>query len=200
MELNEFQILQRQTGAGDHGVTISRTSVSTRTTEVGTAITSGGQNSLVSTEAVEGSILHVQGDDANTFAVLHNEVKSKIFNEEVSVVFERLSVERVEDGVSRSICSSSATVSLTALAVLEGLTTKRPLVDFAVDSTRERDTEMLQLMSLVSNVREHASSGTDLNYGGRRLTTHVVDSILITKPVRTFDLNSKKLGELVKEA
>lgn len=145
MKLNELQILQWQTGTGDHGVTISRTGVCTRTTEVGAAITSGSQNSLVSTEAVEGSVLHVQGDDANAFAILHDEVKSKIFNEEVSIVFERLSVERVQDGVSRSVCSSSATVSLTALAVLEGLATKRPLVDFAICSTRERDTEMLQL-------------------------------------------------------
>ena len=117
----------------------------TRTAEVGTAITPGSQNSLVSTEAVEGSILHVQGDDANTFAILHDEVKSKIFNEEVSIVSERLSVECVQDGMSRSVRSSSATVSLTALAVLERLATKRPLVDFAVNSAREGNTEMLQL-------------------------------------------------------
>lgn len=116
-----------------------------RTAEVGTTITSGSQNSLVSTETVEGSVLHVQGDDANTFAILHDEVKSKIFNEEVSIVSERLSVESVQDGMSRSVRSSSATVSLTALAVLEGLATKRPLIDFAVNSARERDTEMLQL-------------------------------------------------------
>ena len=94
---------------------------------------------------MEGSVLHVQGDDANTFAILHDEVKSKIFNEEVSIVSERLSVESVQDGMSRSVRSSSATVSLTALAVLEGLATKRPLIDFAVNSARERDTEMLQL-------------------------------------------------------
>ena len=44
-----------------------------------------------------------------------------------------------------SVCSGSTTVGLTALAILERLATKRPLVDLAVTSPRERYAKVLQL-------------------------------------------------------
>ena len=47
--------------------------------------------------------------------------------------------------MSCPISSSSATVGLTALAILERLTTKRPLVNLSFNSPRKRYTEMLQL-------------------------------------------------------
>ena len=117
----------------------------TRAAEVSTTITPGGQNSLVSTETVEGSVFHVQGNDTDTFTVLHDEVEGKVFNEEVGIMLKRLSVECVQNGVSCSVCCSSATVGLAAFSKLEGLATKRPLVDLAITSTRERHAEVLQL-------------------------------------------------------
>ena len=168
-------------------------------TEVSTTITSGGQNGLVSTETVEGPIFHIQSDDTNTFSVLHDEVEGKVFNEEVGVVPERLPVECMQDGMPRSVRSSSTTVSLTALPKLEGLTTERPLVDLAINSTREWHTKVFQLHDLISYVERHANPTTDLNDSIRGLTTHVVDSVLVTKPVRTFDLFSSELVEFMKE-
>ena len=88
MELNELQILQWQTSSGDHGVTIARAGVCTRATEVSASIASSSQDSLVSTETVEGTVLHIQGDDANALSALHDEVEGEVFDEEVCVVLE----------------------------------------------------------------------------------------------------------------
>jgi len=38
------------------------------------------------TETVKSSILHVEGNDTNTLSVLHDEIKSEVFDEEVGVV------------------------------------------------------------------------------------------------------------------
>jgi len=54
-------------------------------------------------------------------------------------------------------------------------------------------------MPLVSGVQKHINTKTDLNDSVRRLTTHIVDSVLITEPVRTFDLYSRELDKFVKE-
>ena len=101
--------------------------------------------------------------------------------------------------MSCSVCCSSATVGLTALSVLERLTAERPLVDFSVSSTREWDTEVFQLNITYKRCSKYTNLRADLNYSVRRLTTHVMDSVLITKPVRTFDLFSRALGKLLKE-
>jgi len=80
---------------------------------------------------VESSILHVESDNTNALAVLHDQVEGEVFNEEVGVVAERLAVEGVENGVASSVSGGSAAVGLSSLAVLERLTTERTLVDFA---------------------------------------------------------------------
>ena len=90
--------------------------------------------------------------------------------------------------MSCSVCCSSAAVSLTTLSVFERLAAKRPLVDLAVDSTREWYTKVLQLHIPNKRRTGATNSTTDLDDRGRGFTTHVVDSVLITKPVGTFDL------------
>jgi hypothetical protein len=86
VELNEFQILQWETSSDDHGVSVTGTGVGTGTTEVCSTVTTGGQDSLVRPESVKGSILHVQGENTNTFTILHQQVEGKVLNEEVGVV------------------------------------------------------------------------------------------------------------------
>ena len=145
MELNEFKILQRKTSTGDHSVTITSTCVCTRAREVSTSITTGGKNGLVCPETVKGTILHVQRNNTNTLSILHDEVESEVFDEEVRVVSERLAVECVQDGVAGTVSDGGAAIGLAALAILERLPTESMLVDLALLGSRERNTEMFKL-------------------------------------------------------
>lgn len=132
VELHELKILQGQAGTRNHRVTVTRASVRTRAAEVRSPVTTGGQDSLVCTEAVEGAILHVQRDDTNAFAVLHDEIECEVLDEEVGVVPEGLAVERVEESVPGTIRRRCAAVGLATLAVLQRLTAESTLVDLAL--------------------------------------------------------------------
>ena len=132
MELDELQILQRKTSTSNHSVTVTRASVCTRAAEVGTSVTTSCQNGLVGTEAVEGTVLHVQSNDTDTLAVLHDEIKREVFDEEVGVMAERLAVESVEERVTGTVRRRGAAVCLAALAELERLATECTLVDLAL--------------------------------------------------------------------
>lgn len=146
MELHELQILEGQTGTGDHGITVTRAGVRTCAAEVRTPITTSREDGLVCPEAVERAVLHIQCDDADTLAVLHDQVEREVFNEEVRVVAEGLAVEGVEKGMSGTVRRGSAAVRLATLAELERLTTERTLVDLALIRPREWYTEVLELV------------------------------------------------------
>jgi len=132
MELNELQILERETGTGNHGVTVTSASVSRCAGEVGASVSSGGKDGLMGAEAVEGTILHVQGENTTALTVLHDQIQGKVLDEEVGVVAKRLAVEGVEDGVTGTISDGSAAVSLTTFTELQTLTTEGTLVDLAL--------------------------------------------------------------------
>lgn len=166
VELDEFQILERQTGTCDHGHTVTSASVCASSAEVSLAVTTGGQDSLVRAEAMDRTVLHVERDDTDAFAILHDQVKRKVLDEEVGVVAERLTVQSVKHGVSSSVGGGGATVGLATLAVVERLTAEGTLVDLAVLGTGEGKTEVLELDD---------SAGS--------LTTHVVNSVLVTQPI-----------------
>lgn len=154
----------------------------TGTREVGSTVTTGGQDGLVTPESVQCSVLHVERDDTDTFAILHEKVEGKVFNEEVGVVSEGLTVKGVEDGVTGSIGSGGASIGLSTLSELEGLTTESSLVDLALLGSGEWDTEVLELRStcqLLASL-EMEVRVAHLNDGARCLPTHVVDSILVT--------------------
>jgi hypothetical protein len=72
----------------------------------------------VCAESVKSAILLVVGKDTLAFSIFHNQIKSKVLDEVVCVVSQRLTVERVEEGMSSSIGSSAAPVCLPALSVL----------------------------------------------------------------------------------
>ena len=145
VELDEFQVLERESGTSDHGVSITRASMRARAAEVGASVAAGGENGLVRSEAMKRAVLHVQCHDTDALAALHNEIEGEVLDEEVGVVAERLAIERVEESVSGTISGSSAAVGLATLAVLEGLTTKSALVDLAFLSTGEWHTIVLEL-------------------------------------------------------
>lgn len=83
------------------------------------------------TESVQRAILHVHRNHTDALAILHEQVEGKVLDEKVGVVTQRLTVQGVQDGVTGTIGSGGASVSLTALAVLERLSTKGTLVDLA---------------------------------------------------------------------
>lgn len=121
-------------------------------------------------ESVESTVFHVESNDTDTFSIFHDQVNGKVFDEEVGVVSQRLSVEGVQHGVSSSVSGGSTSVGLSTLSVVERLTTEGSLVDLSLLCSGKGKTEMLEL-----------------NDGSRSLSTHVVDSILVSQPVGTLD-------------
>jgi hypothetical protein len=94
---------------------------------------------------MQGSVLHVQSDHTDTLAVLHEQVERKVFDEEVGVVSEGLTVQGVQDGVTGSVSGGGTSVCLSTLSILERLSTESPLVDLSFLGSRERNTVVLEL-------------------------------------------------------
>ena len=132
MELHELEVLQRETGTGDHGVTVTRASVCARAAEVRAPVPARREHGLVRAEAVERAVLGAQRDHAHALALVHDEVERKVLDEEVGVVTEGLAVESVEEGMASTVGRGGAAVGLATLAELERLTTECTLVDFAL--------------------------------------------------------------------
>ena len=132
VELDEFQVLERESGTSDHGVSITRASVRARAAEVGTSIAARSEHGLVRAEAVQRAVLHVQCHHTDALAALHDEVQSEVLDEEVGVVTEGLAVECVEECVAGTVRRRGTTVRLTALAKLQRLSTESALVDLAL--------------------------------------------------------------------
>lgn len=148
VELDEFEILQGQTCTSDHSVTITSASVCTCTAEISATVTTGRKNGLVGTETVKSAVFHVESNNADTLAVLHNQVEREVLNEEVGVVPKRLAIKRVEKSMTGSVSGGSTSVCLTTLSIFERLATECTLVDLALLSSRERNTEVLELSRL----------------------------------------------------
>ena len=103
-----------------------------RAREVRATVATSREHSLMRAEAVKGTVLHVERDNTDALAILHNQVQGKVLDEEVGVVTEGLAVEGVEEGVAGTVGRGGAAVGLATLAELERLTTKRTLVDLAL--------------------------------------------------------------------
>jgi hypothetical protein len=188
VELNELKILVGETGTGNHGHTVTGTGVGRCAREVGSAVSTSSENSVVGKESVQGAVLLVVGEDTAALTILHNQVEGEVLDEVVGLVSERLSVESVKKGVAGSVSSSAASVSLSTLSVLLGLTTESSLVTDEIVSSRcvggfqSPDSHLAILSS-----REGAAVVLKLDNGSRSLSGHVVNSILVTQPIGTLD-------------
>ena len=148
-------------------------------------------------EAVKGAVFQAKGHDSDTLTLVHDQIKSKVLHKEGSVVLQGLSVESVQKGMAGSVGSGSTAICLCTyvawtrfrekttttvttpkkgektegqtLSVVEALSSKRTLVDLTLLGPRERDTVVLQL-----------------NDGPRCLSAHVVNSVLISEPIRSL--------------
>uniref|UniRef100_A0A2M4B0P9 Putative secreted protein n=1 Tax=Anopheles triannulatus TaxID=58253 RepID=A0A2M4B0P9_9DIPT len=169
VELHKLQILRRKSGARDHRRTIAGTGVGRGAGEVRPSVATGRQHRVLRPEPVNATVLEVHRDHPDTLAILHQQVHGKVFDEVVTVVAQRLAVQRVQQRVSGTIGYAAAPMCLATLAVLQTLATERPLVDLAIGRTRERHAVVFQL-----------------DHGLRGLARHVVDRVLIAQPIRTL--------------
>ena len=74
VELDELGVLLGNPSSQGHGIPITSARVSRCTREVGSTITSRCQDSVVTSEAVERAVFHVDGHYAYAAVVLHDEV------------------------------------------------------------------------------------------------------------------------------
>ncbi|KAH3659027.1 hypothetical protein OGATHE_006753 [Ogataea polymorpha] len=169
VELHKLQILQWQASSADHGVSITSTGVSRGTREVGSTISTSGNDCVVSLESVQSTVLLVVSNASHTSSVVHQQVHGKELDEVVGVVSERLTVQCVQQCMSGSVRNGTGSVSLSSLTKLLGLTTKSSLIDLSLLVSGEGQTVVFKL-----NNRVWSLSG------------HVVDSVLVTKPIGTF--------------
>ncbi len=79
--MHKLKVLERQARSRNHGVAVARASVRAGGGEVGAPIASRSQDGLVGLEAMQGAVLHAQGQDATAGAVLvHDEVQGKVLD------------------------------------------------------------------------------------------------------------------------
>jgi len=169
MELDKLGVFEWESSPSDHTAAITSACVSTSAREVGSAVATSGHNSLVSSHSVDSAIGHVVGHDSTALSTFHEQVHGKVFHEEDAVVSKSTTEKRVKHGVTGTVSHSSASVGLTALSEVGRLASKGSLVDLTLASSAERHTV-----------------GLELENSGGGLSGHVLDGILITKPVRSL--------------
>lgn len=166
MELNEFRILKGKTSSNGQTTTITGASVGRCARLVSASVTSSGENGLISSHSVDGTIGHVVSHDTSALSVLHNKVKCKVLNEEDAVVTECPTEEGVKHRVSSPVSDGAAAIGLATLTPVSRLTSKGSLINFAILSPAERHAIRLELKNCIGC-----------------LLCHVVNSVLVTKPV-----------------
>ena len=91
MELDKFHVLVRKTSPGHHSGSVTGASVSGGGAKVGLSVSAAGQDGVLGPEPVDGAVLQAHGDDTHAFALLHQEIESKVFNKVVTVISEKTS-------------------------------------------------------------------------------------------------------------
>lgn len=170
MELDELRILDREASSGNHATTITSAGVSGGAREVSSTIATGSDDSVVGLHPVDGTVSHVVAHDTAALTALHDKVESEVLDEEDAVVAESSTEQSMEHAMASSVSDGAASVGLTTLAEVLRLTTESSLIDFAVLGSREG----------------HAV-GLELEDGLGRLTSHILDGVLITEPVTTLN-------------
>ena len=170
VELHELRVLQRDARTHAHCVAVSRACVGAGGREVRAAIATRGNDGVVGTDAVDGAVLHVHGDDAAAVIAVHEQVKGEVLDHVGRVVREGASIQSVQQRVAGAVCGASAAVGLAALAELERLPAEGALVDLVVRRAGEWKAVALQLED-----------------SARSFTAHVVDGVLVAEPVSALD-------------
>ncbi len=174
VELDEFHVLQRQSGAQHHAAAVARAGVRAGGGVIAAAIAAGRQHHALRAEPVDRPVIEAHGDHADALlavgAVLHDQVDGEIFDEEGRVVFEALLIERMEHGVAGAIGRRAGALHGRAFAHILHMATERALIDRPVIIAAERHAGMFEFVNRM-----------------RRLAHHVFDRVLIAEPVGPLD-------------
>ena len=69
-------------------------------------------------EAVQSAVFLVVCDNSLAFTILHDQIQSEVFDEVIRVVSQRLAVQSVKKGMTRSVSGSTAPVCLSTFPEL----------------------------------------------------------------------------------
>src|SRR5215467_13715633 len=137
--------------------------------KIGAAAAARRQYHDMGAKQMQAAVLKPPCDDAAARAVIDDQIKHEIFDEELGIVLQALLVKRVKHSVPGPVSGGTGALGQ-ALAPVHGVPAKRPLIDPAILGARERHAEMLELDNC-----------------GRRVAAHEFDGILVAKPVRSLD-------------
>src|SRR5579871_2557279 len=119
---------------------------------------------------MNGSVIQLETDEAADRALrVADEVDGEILDEELAFGLQRLTVERVQDGVAGAVGGGAGALS-DSFAELGRHAAERSLVDLARLGAGERHAPMVQFIDR-----------------GRRLAAHIFDRILVAEPIGALD-------------
>ena len=120
---------------------------------------------------MHGAIIKLPAQDPLTDAIIgHNQIKGEIFDIEFCVVFQRLAVKRVQDGMAGAVGRRASTLHRRAFTKFRGVAAKGPLINLALFGARKRHAVMLKLINRLG-----------------RFAGQIFHCIGIAQPVRAFD-------------
>ena len=119
---------------------------------------------------MDGSVGHIHTHNSAALSVFHDEVESEVLDKENAFVAKSSSKESMEHRVASSVSHSAAAIGLSPGTEVLALPSKGSLVD----------------LSLLGSGEGH-SVGFQLQDSIRSFLGHVVDSVLISEPVRALN-------------
>src|SRR4029079_18384740 len=104
MELHEFHVLQRETGAQHHRVAVAGTDVRGGARKISAPIAPSGDDHDVGAEAVNSAVVEIKSHHAAAAAfIVHDQIDGEIFDVELGRMSQRLTVHRVKHGVAGAV-------------------------------------------------------------------------------------------------
>ena len=137
--------------------------------EIGASVTAGCQNNLLGLKTVNGAVLHAHGRHANAAVFVHNQIKREIFDKKLSIVAQRLTIQRVQNRMAGAVGRRAGALG-NAFAEIRRHAAKGALINFAFIRARKRHAEMLQFVN-----------------GFRRIAAQIFNGVLVAQPVRAFN-------------
>eukprot|EP00043_Microstomoeca_roanoka_P027452 m.14606 g.14606 ORF g.14606 m.14606 type:complete len:550 (+) comp7649_c2_seq1:323-1972(+) len=171
VELHEFHVLQRQSGARHHAVAVAGAGMRRGRAEIGPAIAARGQHRHLRVELVQRAVIQFPRENAGAFAVFrHQQVDGEILDVELRFLFQRAAIKRVQDRMARPVRRGAGALHGRAFAELGRVAAERALIDLAFFGAREGHAVMFQLIDRI---------------GGR--AGEVFHGIRVAQPVRPLD-------------
>ena len=135
MELHKFHILQWKARARHHATTVSSTGMCGCGRKIGTPISTSGKNHHLCIKDMHGAVIKFPTQHPLTGAILgHDEVDCEILNVKFSIIFQRLPIKRMQDGVTCAVSCGASALHGRAFTKFCGMASERTLVNFSLFS------------------------------------------------------------------